>query len=50
MTGKKEELGTLQFGENVFELNQGKIGTGLYVLKVTNAIGNVISTQKFVIQ
>jgi hypothetical protein len=50
MMGRSQKIGALQAGNNKVILNRTGLPSKIYVLKVVNALGKVLATQKFVMQ
>ncbi len=50
MAGRGGEVGILKVGENNISSDKFNIHSGMYILKVVNSLGKVLTSQKFVVQ
>lgn len=50
MMGRGGKVGILKKGENNLSIDQFKIQSGMYTLRVVNSLGKVLASQKFVVR
>jgi hypothetical protein len=50
MAGRGGVVGILKVGENNISSDKFNIHSGMYILKVVNSLGKVLTSQKFVVQ